>query len=65
MINFPIYRCFSHLKKLSQFIYFDVLYYDIFKKVNAYLIKNRFLLYIVETEKKHKHHSLAGVDNKN
>lgn len=43
-----------------------MLYYDIFKKVNEWLIKNRFLFYIVETEKKkHKHHSLAGTDNKN
>lgn len=39
-------------KKLSRFIYFDALDYDIFKKVSECLIKNRFLLNIVKTEKK-------------
>lgn len=43
-----------------------MLYYDIFKKVNEWLIKNRFFFYIVEIEKKkYKYYFFVGIDNKN
>jgi hypothetical protein len=59
-INFQI---ISFKEAISVYFDFLLLYSQ---KLNEFLIENRFLPYIVETEKKtHKHHSLADTDNKN